>query len=150
MHDIFGQITATLERLSAILADEAERLKVRNIEGLDSLLADKLAALQAAELADGRRRELLVSAGYPGDAAGMRHYLAAQGDQLLNARWEAILGLLQQVQILNEGNGRIIHRGLSQIEQMLDLLRGNDSQSAAVYGPTGQTTRSGGKTLSRV
>lgn len=149
MHDIFDQITATLERLSAILADEAERLKARNVEGLDSLLADKLVALQAAELADGRRREFLVGTGYPGDAAGMRRYLAAQGDQLLNARWEAILNLLQQVQVLNEGNGRVIHRSLGQIEQMLDLLRGNDGQTTSVYGPTGQTARGGGKTLSQ-
>lgn len=149
MHEVFNQITAALDRLSLLLQDEAERLKRRDIEDLDVLLVGKREALQAAALADQQRMALLNDAGHEASADGMRHYLAQQNDPELQARWQKIVEQLQHVQILNEANGRIIQRGLDQTGQMLDLLRGEESHGASAYGPSGQTTRSSGKTISR-
>jgi len=56
---------------------------------------------------------------------------------------------LQHVQILNEANGRIIQRGLDQTSQMLDLLHGEHAPTASAYGPSGQPSRSPGRSLSR-
>lgn len=148
MQSILEQLTASLERLSALLHDEAERLRQQNIEGLDQLLSQKLEALQAVEALDGRRRDLLSQAGFSADETGMRDYMH-QYEPALQGSWEAILASLQQLQALNEANGRIIHRGLEQTGQMLALLRGDDSPDASTYGPGGHQARGGGGTLTR-
>jgi flagella synthesis protein FlgN len=149
MNHVLDQITATLDQLSLLLQDEADRLKRRDIDDLDSLLTDKHEALQAVALADQQRTGLLARAGYEADADGMRRYLAQQNDPELQARWQKIVAQLQHVQIFNEANGRIIQRGLEQTGQMLDLLRGEEHHGASAYGPSGQTARSSGKTISR-
>jgi flagellar biosynthesis/type III secretory pathway chaperone len=147
---ILDTLAARLQRLSTLLEDEAERLKVRDIDGLDTLLAEKQAALQAVDAADAERRRLLHDCGYETGDAGMRRYLAKHHGAELQQRWESLLGLLQRVQMLNEANGRIIHRGLAQVEQMLDLLRGGSGRSNDVYGPSGQTgIKPAGRILSR-
>lgn len=150
MRAILGETVTALQRLAELLADEAERLKVRNIDGLDQLLAAKFEALQAANSVDERRRRCLTEAGYEAGEAGMRRYLADQGDRQLDACWQDALQLLQRVRALNEANGRIIHRGLADIEQLLGILRGDGGQAVTTYGRSGQT-KSGatGKTLSR-
>lgn len=150
MRAILDETVTALQRLAELLAEETDRLKVRNIDGLDQLLAAKLEALQAANGVDQQRRRCLTDAGYDADETGMRRYLADQGDHELDARWQAALQLLQRVRALNEGNGRIIHRGLADIEQLLGVLRGDGGQAATTYGRTGQTkTSATGKTLSR-
>lgn len=150
MRALLADTTAVLERLTALLEDEAERLSARQVDGIEQLLADKLNALQAAHQADQRRCELLTQAGFATDADGMRAYLAACGDTALTAAWQHVITLLQRAQFLNEANGRIIHRNLDQVTRTLAILRGDETSGVAAYGPTGQAIASAGRgSLSR-
>lgn len=149
MQDLLEQLASGLERLLLILREEATRLQQRNIHELDCLLVEKQQALQAIESLEGQRRQLLSTAGFTVDKAGMRQYLQEHCAPTQLVSWEAVLVSLQQVQALNEANGRIIHRSLEQTGQMLAILRGDDSQSANLYGPSGQPSRSGSSSLTR-
>lgn len=149
MNKVFDQISTTLDQLAQLLEEEAEKLKHRDIDDLDLLLTEKREALQAVADADQQRTALLIDAGHAPDATGMRSYLDQLNNPALQARWQQIVAQLQHIQILNEANGRVIHRSLEQTEQMLDLFRGEESLTAPVYESTGQTKRSSGKTISR-
>lgn len=149
MRDLLEATAEELQRLRVLLSDEAERLKARNIDGLDRLLGDKLASLQVIERQDTERRRLLVAAGEADDPEGMRRYLAAAPD--LSASWEALKSELRAVQELNEANGTLIQRGMGDLQRRIGLLHGESAAgSANTYNPRGQTTpRPGGREISR-
>ncbi|SRR5690606_22276806 len=150
MRALLADTTAVLERLTALLEEEAERLAAQQVDGIEQLLADKQNALQAAHEADQKRCQLLTEAGFATGGEGMRAYLAACGDAMLATAWQHIIELLQRAQLLNEANGRIIHRSLDQVTRTLAILRGDAAAEAATYGPSGQTIAGPGRgSLSR-
>lgn len=151
MQAVLSGATEALRALLALLEEEIERLRTRNIEGLEALLSRKLEAVQSLERLERERQDAVRAAGFSADPAGMQSYLDHCGDTALTSRWSELKALLQQVQLLNEANGNVINRSLSQVETQLALLRGEQPAAAGeTYGPGGNTRgRSGGREISR-
>lgn len=141
--------TETLTALVELLDAETKRLTSHDIDGLDRLLADKLAALEKLERLERERQAVLRQAGFEATPAGMQAYLEDVGDPVLSRVWDALKAQLTRVQLGNEANGSVIRRSLHQLQSQLALLRG-DSGGADLYGPGGGTeTQSGGREISR-
>lgn len=148
--EIVDGAVEVLTRLLALLKDEAERLKTRQVDDLGQLLSEKLAAVQTLERLDGERQGILRSLGFTADPAGMRDFLTQNQSEALQSSWQQLTELLQQVQIINEANGTLIYRSLDQVGRQLALLRGETAPSSSVYGPNGTTQqRPGGREISR-
>ncbi len=125
-------------RLLENLEREHEALIADDLDGFLRLTEDKKERISALETFDQQRLAALRQAGVGEDEAGMEALLA--GDPRANTLWRQLLHILQSCQRLNEINGRIIQTRKRQVEQAMELLRGQLGSERLAYDRQGRVT----------
>ena len=128
---------ARADELSQTLADEAQCLAERRLDGMDELLRQKGSQVQALEEAETRLRQTLEELGYEPGPSGTRALLRSAPAALREA-WDGLEERLRAIQARNEANGRLIHRNLEHTERLLDIATGAHERADQVtYGTSG-------------
>ncbi len=140
-----GQAIELLESLNTLLIAERTALKERDTANIQTVLEQKTSLLKQLEENATARSQLLVSNGFDGDETGMNNYLASlpANAASLNQQWQLLKDQLQACKEANQINGAIVHRSKSQIETLLNILRGQSGQQK-IYDDAGKSSAVGG------
>lgn len=131
-----------LELLASALEAEHEALSRNDLEGLETVIADKEARVARVQEYGEARSRLLEAAGLTVDEAGMAAALGQVAPELrepLAQTWQSIKERLQTCQRQNEINGRVVREGMRLSRQALHLLVGGDTPGSELYGRDGNT-----------
>ncbi|MDJ0927306.1 MAG: flagellar protein FlgN [Gammaproteobacteria bacterium] len=134
MKDLLDRQAAALEKVLETLDHEREALMNRDAAALELITKEKQEALAKADELEQQRLALAP------DLNAME-LLAATPD--VAPRWEKLLDLTRRCREQNDTNGRMIRRQARRVESTLQLMRGQPG-NAGVYGPDGESSRSGG------
>jgi len=128
--------------LLQLLRQEQEYLIQANLEGLTAVIGEKTKTVaRMTELALARHRSL-GAAGHSADESGMQAWLKSASAETGKA-WTELLDLAREAKEFNRTNGLLIGQHMSRNQNALNVLQGNRG-GGTMYGPTGQTTSSGG------
>ena len=144
---VIGDSLTTVEALQKTLNDERHALAERDTDALDAAIGSKQQQITTLARLESRRIETLDAAGFGGDADGMRACAdwCGAGDALVD-RWHAFCAVARDLSERNLANGAAIRLRQQQVQDNLALLRGTE-RSTESYGPTGNATASGGRSL---
>jgi flagella synthesis protein FlgN len=126
LEDLLDREIALAQELATALAAERAALIGVSAEAVQERAADKVQLLAAIEKLETERRALwsTPSGAGPGIAASVA------------ARWRALVELMTGCRAANEVNGHIIHVRQSQIQQLLDIVRGGPAMTYSAHGKT--------------
>lgn len=128
--------------LLQLLQQEQEHLIQANLEGLTAAIDEKTKTVaRMTELALARHR-CLGAAGFSADETGMLAWVKSAPTEA-GRTWNALLDLAREAKELNRTNGLLIGQHMSRNQNALSVLQGSQG-GGTMYGPTGQTTSSGG------
>jgi len=169
LHELLADFSGQLVGLEKVLREEQACIAQREPERLAEVLQEKIRLLQQTEAMDALRVAHLTAAGLDNDPDGM----AALLDRQLNGQaggqagegarpgfgpdaedlatvWASVLDGLRRCQAVNEANGAVIRKGMSENKRLLDLLRGDDPEAVACYGMDGgKPPTTGGRDLGK-
>lgn len=133
-----------LESLNELLLAERSALKERDTANIQSTLNQKTDLLKQLELNASARSQLLISSGYNGDELGMENYLESLPvtASQLKQQWLTLKEKLQTCKDANQINGTIVHRSKTQVEALLNILRGQSGQQK-IYNDSGKSSSVG-------
>jgi flagellar biosynthesis protein FlgN len=134
-----------LETLNTLLIAERSALKERDTANIQSALNQKTDLLKQLELNATARSQLLARAGFNGDELGMENYLESLPVTAapLKQQWLTLKEKLQTCKDANQVNGTIVHRSKTQVETLLNILRGQSGQQK-IYNDMGKSSSVGG------
>ncbi len=130
-------------KLLSFLEQENTALRNNDLDGFLDLAQRKKAEIAVLEGIEQRRAALLHSIGLAGDERGMADFLIRHDNEHTDMRghWQKFLGLLKACQRLNDTNGRMIHARQQQLQQALEILRGQLGSGELAYDQQGKTTK---------
>jgi len=139
------QAIELLETLNTLLIAERSALRERDTANIQSTLNQKNDLLKQLELNGTARSQLLASAGLKGDEHGMESYLESLPvtASQLKQQWLTLKEKLQTCKDANQINGTIVHRSKTQVEALLNILRGQSGQQK-IYNDAGKSSSVGG------
>ena len=142
--DLFSQDIGHASRLLELIDLEYQALGERDLERLQSLLADKQPLLAQLSQHGSQRSQLLGSLQLSVDQAGLEQLAQRSplGAELL-ARGDELNKLLERCQAANLRNGRLIRSSQMATGSMLSILRGGETPS--LYDSRGSAARIGGQ-----
>ncbi len=134
------------DELRAALLEERAALAGQDLDALETALAGKLDAVEAARAADVERRKLMARAGLGGSDSAMPEALEKLDDDGgLADLWKRLGSLARECSVLNAGNGQAIHARRTQVDRRLAVLRGDTEAAPATYGRRGAPSSVSGK-----
>jgi flagella synthesis protein FlgN len=131
--------TAQCKQLLAILNQEQEALKERNVEEVERLLNEKVPILEALENNAKQRQTWAANATSDTSAdneARWAHLLGSLGSSSIKDKWNALKALYVDVRTQNEVNGKLLSRHQGTLNRLLDIMRGKTA-SPNLYSATG-------------
>lgn len=140
---LFEEDVGHAERLRGLIDDEFDALQARDLERLQTILAEKQPLLALLDQHAKMRTALMSKAGLPADRDGLEALAkrAPEGNGLVE-RSEVLNAALEHCRASNVRNGRLINANQAAVGQLLGILRGgNDTPS--LYDRRGSTARSG-------
>ncbi len=126
------------DRIITLLHEEAELLKQRKPQELESLLLDKNQFLAELATSARQRRQWLEQLGADANESNWMALLQENGGQKLLQNWHDFNERLQQCHHLNNINGKMIARGRQTINRLLDIARGQ-TDTPRLYTSNGRT-----------
>lgn len=145
LHHSLEQDLPTTSELLGELQAERQSLETRNYDEFQKVIVRKQALVNTLEKHANDRQTLLSSAGFIDESATLN--IVEQEAPAVASIWRKLGEQWQQCQDLNAVNERIAQRTSLVVGQILDLLRGQNSQQK-LYTDKGNTTRSsGGRTI---
>ena len=129
---------AAATTLRDVLAHEYDILRQPTPDGLDTLLPEKQAALDALANADRDLREALGDQATATDIEQTMSRLDASG--ALARTWRQLADVLRECETRNQTNGSLVELSRQHVELALNVLRG-ETAAASTYGANGQTQR---------
>jgi flagellar biosynthesis/type III secretory pathway chaperone len=146
--DTLQQEQEWIARLNEALLREQEVLSKREMDAIETVVAQKEEALgQLAKLAE-QRLALLAKAGYGGEKVDFDAFIAADDSGQLADMWQQLKEGLQQCQQQNQQNGMLLESSRQQAQQMLSILLGQDGSRGELYDEHGSTHPSFGQNTS--
>lgn len=140
--DSLNEELAAGTALLQLLKQEQEHLIQANLEGLTAVTEEKTRTVaRMTELALARHRSL-GAAGYGADESGMQAWIETAAADT-GKTWNDLLKLARDAKELNRTNGLLLGQHMSRNQNALNVLQGSQG-GGTMYGPTGQTTSSGG------
>lgn len=136
----FNDDISHAKRLLALLDEEFEALKHRQLDVLQNILAEKQPLLSLLNQHAEARNRLLKSLNLSTDRMGMQAY-ACQIDQpdALMSNVDNLSELLAQCQSANLRNGKLIRANQTSSNRLLGILRGGEPTS--LYDSRGSKAR---------
>ena len=136
-HLLNSQLAAATA-LRDVLAREYDILRQPTPDGLDTLLPEKQAALNALANADQDLREALGDQADTADIEQAMTRLDASG--ALVRSWRQLAEVLRECETRNQTNGSLVELSRQHVELALNVLRG-ETPATSTYGSNGQTQR---------
>ena len=129
-----------LESLNTLLIAERTALKERNTANIESALEQKTELLKQLEQKATARSQLLSNSGFDGNEQGMEQYLNSLNNSAepLKQQWLVLKEKLETCKESNQINGAIVQRSKTQVETLLNILRGQSGQQN-IYSDTGKS-----------
>lgn len=147
-----SQAIELLESLSTLLIAERTALKERDTLNIQSLLDQKTGVLTELQSNAASRSQLLVDSGFEGDEAGMNAWLdslPANAASELKHQWQILKEKLEHCKSANHVNGTVVHRSKSQLDSLLNILRGQSGDQKLYTGTGKSASVSGGHSLAK-
>lgn len=130
------------QTLLELLQQENELLKQRKHLELEAILQQKSEQLNVLDAHARERTALLQSLGLPNDSDGWLSYMQDSPDLTpLIGKWQEIQRLVQQCNLQNDKNGKLINRSQQTLRRLLDLVKGKTA-GETLYNAQGATTSS--------
>ena len=121
------------------LEAEATALAANDLANLESAVAAKNASVQELELLELQRQRLLETAGFSGNRYGTEACIEWCDENHDVARlWQKLLEEARTCQRQNRVNGMLVQFSRRNVQQLLDILRGQP-QAGRLYDPSGDT-----------
>lgn len=142
--DLFNEDIGHAEQLLELIEAEFQALSEHDLPRLQQILADKQPLLASLDQHGKHRTQILLGFNLSADRAGLLALAerSDQGDALVTAS-DKLSSLLESCQSANLRNGRIIRSSQKSTENMLGILRGNETPS--LYDSSGGTAKIGSK-----
>ena len=140
-----SQAIELLETLNTLLMVERTALKDRDTANIKSVLEKKTSLLEDLESNATTRSQILTQAGFDGNEQGMTAYLETlpMSASALSAQWQTLKENLHRCKETNEINGTIVSRSKTQVESLLNIMRGQSGQQK-IYTDAGKSPSVGG------
>ena len=125
------------QSLLALLEEEQEALKSRNVESLEKIVEDKAPLLAQLE-ESAVQRTLWVQRITNEDNAedAWKDILESDIPPALKTNWESLKQLLESCKLKNEVNGKMLARNQQVFSRLLDIMRGQQV-SKNLYNASG-------------
>lgn len=153
LDDLMRRELDAVERLGAVLEEEQGVLKVRDVEGMQRVVAEKQALVAQLEVYAREREGLLKRAGFSADKAGFAAFLANAGALAapLDGLWCRLRETLKSCQAQNLVNGQILEANRRRAQDSLAILLGKPAeQRTGTYNRNGYSSMSlGGRTFAK-
>jgi len=135
---LIAEETEAVQALLALVENEQQALiQAANAEALQQLTAQKAEAVGRISELTRRRYTLLGTQGFRPDETGMGDWIAEQADPALLERWAFLVSIAQQIKTLNQMNGQLIAKLMSQNQTILSVF-GIETKGSGLYGPDGR------------
>jgi flagellar biosynthesis protein FlgN len=133
---------AIAQQLFELIQAEFTALGERDLARLDQILSAKLPLISQLDQHGRQRSQLLVSRQLTNDLQGLKQLAAGStlGEELLSTS-EQLGKQLEQCQVNNLRNGRLIRANQATVGSVLGILRG--SETPTLYDSRGSTARIG-------
>ena len=139
--DPLAHIEEEIEAVQTLLLlTENERqtlLGIVDTDELNRITAKKMATVSRMSDLVHFRHASLSQQGYHPDEDGMRDWLADFPAHSRRERWEFLLCITHQIKAVNQANGQLIAKLLSQNQAILDVF-GIATQGLGLYGSDGR------------
>lgn len=146
LNQLLQRDTANSEQLLTLLLDERKTLEIRDYSAFEALVMPKQQLIKQLEQNLAVRRQHLRQMGFNNDLDALQAARAQAAT--VAACWESAAVLWEDCQTASQVNEQICRRTRIVVERVLDVLRGQHSQSAT-YDANGSAERRGsGRTIS--
>ena len=125
------------QNLLALLEQEREHLKKREIESLDTIIEAKSKLLNQLHQSAFTRTQWTnqyQSEAQNGNASAEQSFSQYANENGLTEQWQKLQDLFKACQNANEVNGKVMMRSQSTHERLLNILRGQDNNSPLYNG----------------
>ena len=145
-----SQDTLSCEALLALLTEEREALKSRNMDELERILTEKTRHLQELEQSAEQRNTMAGTLKNQHDQHeepdSWKKMLAELNNDGLSTSWEKLKELLKLCKLENEINGKLLARNHQIYARMLELVCGKVS-APTLYDSRGSSSASGSSNI---
>ena len=133
-----------IDELIALLHEERTAMEARDTATMQVILPQKSRLLEQLQRHAKTRADILVGQGLTPDESGLKHYLQqtldeSQADAI--QAWETLKAKLEECKQENAINAKIIHRSKHHLDQLIDIIKGQQGQSL-LYSEKGVTRSS--------
>lgn len=136
---ILSQSVREATGLESALQREGAALAARDIDELNTAVAEKQSRVRALEALTREQTELLQRQGYETSAHGMDRVLRDwDEDGVLRPVWDRLVEVMSRCRHLNQVNGGVVETSRRRVDQALHILRGEENRTE-LYGPRGRT-----------
>ncbi len=134
--------------LLTLLQQENSALRDDDLDTFLALAQQKKEKIAALETIDQQRATMLQAAGLTDDEQGTATFLSQGSERCiaLPQQWGEFLNALKACQQQNETNGRMIYARQHQLQQALNILRGQFGEEELSYDQQGKPTKATGTT----
>lgn len=116
-------------QLLALLEQEAAAVQSRNFDILQHLVDQKSLLMKQLKDHAETRSQWLKMLNQPANDSHWLKLIQQYKESGLEDQWLSLKETIEQCQMINEINGKVIQRGIKCHEQLLKLMRGNTSQT---------------------
>jgi len=132
---LFGEETALLGQLEALLEREHGLLASRDVDGLEAASRERQSGIGALLRVQSERNTFCRMLGHDEDQVGLGKLLAwCDPDDTLRGRWEDCAARAGRCRTLNDRNGVLANAQLRRVAGFLGALTGA-AQQGATYSP---------------
>jgi flagellar biosynthesis/type III secretory pathway chaperone len=152
LYQLVHQGIKQLTELTRIYDEEKSAIEQHDAPLLQQALNQKGELLLAVQKNINQRNQLLTSAGHGADDKGFRAFCDAlnpQQSELLNNAWQQLKDALDRVSALNSRNEQIVKRCQKNLEQLINIIRGQDPKTTLYNQEGGKGHYSGQNRLGK-
>ena len=142
LYELLSQAVRESALLEAALERETRALSTRDVDALQQAVAAKHQAVENLERISQEQGALLRSGGFALDARGMESFLqTCDQEGRIRPLWGRLQDSMERCRRHNQVNGGLVQTQQHQVQQALQILRGEDTRTE-VYDPRGRTVAS--------
>lgn len=141
--DLMDEELRQTHQLRLILVEEQDAVKTKDIDAMSGTLTQKLEILEKLEKLDIERKSLLQQAGYDNSKSGFESLLqASASSSSLMDKWHKLEQEMGECRQLHQVNTQILEIGQRQVQQVLGILLGNQTDNSNTYDQSGSKNAS--------
>lgn len=141
--DLMDEELRQTHQLRLILEEEQDAVKTKDIDAMSGTLTQKLEILEKLEKLDIERKSLLQQAGYDNSKSGFESLLqASASSNSLMDKWHKLEQEMSECRQLHQVNTQILEIGQRQVQQVLGILLGNQTDNSNTYDQSGSKNAS--------